>query len=106
MNNNIDIRVNIRIRWYKTSEGGRETIPKGPIYGANVRFGNDPNLWSIVLILKDSIPDEQGFQVLNAGFLFPQKIKKYLTAGQRIIISEGPTRVVAEGEILGNWNNS
>jgi hypothetical protein len=100
MNNNKDIKVAIRIRWYKASEGGRETLPKGPIYGANVRFGNDPQLWSIVLIMEDSIQDEKGYQVLRAGFLFPEKVNNFLTIGQRIIITEGPTKVVAEGEIL------
>ncbi|MDD5760077.1 MAG: hypothetical protein PHI06_13460 [Desulfobulbaceae bacterium] len=89
-----------RIRWYSNAEGGRMTLPSGQMYGTNIRFENDANLWSVVILLQESSPDDKGIQEVKLGFLFRENIKQHLVAGRRFFICEGPEKIIAEGEII------
>jgi hypothetical protein len=88
-----------RIRWYKEKEGGRKSLPSGPILAANLRFENEENLWSVVLLLQDSKPDDMGFQDVGLGFLFRDQIGGHLQVGKHIFVYEGPVKIIAEGYV-------
>jgi hypothetical protein len=90
-----------RIRWYTPDEGGRSALPSGPVYAANARFEGISGLWSVVLLLPPgSHCDKDDFQNIELGFLFREKLDEHLQGGRKIFISEGPVRVVAEGQII------
>jgi hypothetical protein len=88
------------IRWYKESEGGRKNLPTGNIFAANLRFENEETLWSVVIILPLTPPDDTRIQKVELGFLFRENLEKYLVPGRQFYISEGPKRRIAEGKII------
>lgn len=92
-----DIRVNIR--WYKPSEGGRQSIPVGLDYRATARIGDNEHYWSIKLLMPNtSWPwDEQ--REVDALFLVREQLQQLIRKGVSIYITEGQ-RIVAEGFIV------
>lgn len=89
-----------KLRWYSEVEGGRAILPSDFVYGANLRFAHDKTLWSVVLLLPFQLPDSRGYQEVPINFLRQDMREKLLEIGQRFYLTEGPERIVAEGEII------
>ena len=102
----VDYRSNIvvHIHWLSREEGGRASPPEGIFYAANLRFVGFEGLWSVVLNTKETRPNDKGDQDLDIGFFVPDMVRKYLSVGQKLVILEGPARIVANGEILSVIN--
>lgn len=90
----------VKLDWYSEREGGKKTLPRGQVYGANLRFEEDESLWSVVILLQNKIPYELDESIVELAFLFRENLEGKLIPGKRIFIYEGPEHLVAEGKIL------
>ncbi len=90
-------RVAAQLRW--PVEGGARERLAGRIFLANLRFEQDEGLWSVIILLKQSIEDESRSQAVELRFLLPENLMEELTPGKKFILYEGPAKFIAEGEI-------
>lgn len=89
-----------QLQWLSESKGGRKELPIGQYYAANIRFGDDERLWSVLILFSGEAPNEMRSQFVGLAFLFRENLENELSVGKRISIYEGPTKLVAEGKIL------
>ncbi len=93
----------VRLRWLTPAEGGRTKPPTGPLYAATARFGDDTEVFSVVLRFAEATPPNgPPLQEVELTLLAPDRlpdIAERIVPRQRLLITEGP-RPVAECEVL------
>ncbi len=94
------MHISLRIKWYRPEDGGLNELPEGPIYAANLSIQDQSHLWSVILRFSDTLNvKEGGSQTIEADFLFPENIAPLIQEGDKVLILEGPQRVVAKGVV-------
>jgi hypothetical protein len=88
------------LRWLSPQEGGRRSVPPGPLFAATARFQDEAKGplgdVSIVLRYRGATPTFGPQFDADIGFLAPELVLNRLSPGDRFTITEGP-RPVAEG---------
>lgn len=93
-----------RIRWLRADEGGRGSLPLGPLYSTVARFEDQTDeqwmteAWSLVLEFQGN-PDESGHQMVTVRFLSENGPSQWLSPSKTFALFEG-TKKVAQGIVL------
>ncbi len=88
------------LRWLPPTEGGRRSVPPGPIFAATALVGEQPQAphVSIVIRYREEVPRFDVQFDADIAFLAPELVKDVLARGVQIAVMEGPRRV-AEGHV-------
>ena len=92
-----------RIQWLRSEEGGRATLPSGPVYSTVARFKQlaakwPQEAWSVVIKLKEP-PDRDGGMTVEISMLVEEAPENLLEPGSVFELFEG-AQCVARGEVL------
>ena len=91
------------LRWLTPEEGGRQTIPPGPLFAATANFDTGTRDLSIVMQYKTDAPTFGEDFDANIGFLVPGLAADDLKPGARFTLLEGP-HTVAVGTVIALVN--
>lgn len=89
-----------RLRWLSPAEGGRRSVPPGPIFAATARVGSDPGVPPVSIAIRyrgDVLSFGAEFDA-DVAFLALELVKDVLAPGAHLAVMEGP-RQVAQGQI-------
>jgi hypothetical protein len=83
--NDADFRsvATARLRWWSPAEGGRRSVPPGPIFAATARVGSDPGLppVSVTIRYRGDVPSFGAEFDADVAFLTLELVKNVLAPG-------------------------
>src|SRR5262249_37753060 len=94
----------VHLRWTPAEQGGRTTLPDGPVYATIAHFDGDPLSESFSVAIEFPEHSARRDMTANLGLLGPDNlpdVARRLVPGARLSVTEG-ARPVATAEVVSS----